>query len=147
MNLIISACILCPSCRREFVGSSGCCSSGEAVWDVCDCTQEGQLEVSFVFALLQFFSFAFYGFSSFMLFSIVPIQLCICFFGGFFVVISVFFPGSSFTDLFVLLQGDAFPVWQGFRTHTRWWIIVIYRLSLLTSFGWFIQLRSVITTD
>lgn len=37
-----------PSCRCEFVGSSGGCSSGQGVRDVCDSAQEGQLEVSFV---------------------------------------------------------------------------------------------------
>lgn len=45
-----------PSCRREFVGSSGCCSAGSGVWDVCDCAQEGQLEVSFVFFFPSDFS-------------------------------------------------------------------------------------------
>lgn len=37
-----------PSCRREPVGSSGRCSSGQGVRDVCDGAQEGQLEVRFV---------------------------------------------------------------------------------------------------
>lgn len=126
------SCLPCPpSCRCEFVGSSGCCSSGKGVWDVCDCAQEGQLEVS----LISLFSSVFYCVAFFSVYlPAVPIfssslHLCLCSF-CFFVFLCLFFfvflPTSGFSGLFVWLRGETFTVWHGFRMHSKEWVIIIY---------------------
>ena len=94
-----------PLCRCELVGSSRCCPSGSGVWDVCDCAQEGQLEVNldssflkmshpwFLYFLLStvFFISSPHLCTSFCLFCF---SVCLCQYS------SVFFIGSAFSHLF-----------------------------------------------
>lgn len=135
---------LFPSLRCEFVGSSGGCSSGQGVRDVCDCAQEGQLEVSSLSVFLSFLSL--WLFSS--LLSPFSFHLCISKFFFFLFLccplsVSLFLLCNIFSDLFVCLRGEAFAVWHWLRMRSKEWIIIIYSVSMHTFMWWLIQQRSV----